>query len=113
MSCFSPQVKVLKSIQPMKLSDMVLGQYVGDPQGEGDQKDGYLDDPTVPKGSNTATYALGPLYVNNERWDGVPFILRCGKGKVWKGFKEFRLMGNEFWIFVLITYKLSGNVVEG
>ncbi len=40
---------------------------------------GYLDDPTVPKGSVTPTYAAAVLRINNERWDGVPFILRCGK----------------------------------
>ena len=44
------QVKVLKSISPVELDNVVLGQYVGNPDGEGDQKQGYLDDPTVPKG---------------------------------------------------------------
>ena len=44
------QVKVLKCIPAIKLEDMVLGQYVGDPSGEGDAKIGYLEDPTVPKG---------------------------------------------------------------
>ena len=33
------------------------------------------------KGSVTATFATAALFINNERWDGVPFILRCGKGK--------------------------------
>jgi glucose-6-phosphate 1-dehydrogenase len=74
------QVKVLTCISPLKLEDVVLGQYIGDPEGEGEAKLGYLDDPTVPKGSVTATYALAVLKINNERWDGVPFILRCGKG---------------------------------
>lgn len=52
------------------MSDVVLGQYVGDPEGEGDAKLGYLDDPTVPKGSTQATFATAVLYVHNERWDG-------------------------------------------
>uniref|UniRef100_A0A669EVG6 glucose-6-phosphate dehydrogenase (NADP(+)) n=1 Tax=Oreochromis niloticus TaxID=8128 RepID=A0A669EVG6_ORENI len=73
------KVKVLKCIAPPSMSDVVLGQYVGDPEGEGDAKLGYLDDPTVPKGSTQATFATTVLYVHNERWDGVPFILRCGK----------------------------------
>ncbi|TWW56923.1 Glucose-6-phosphate 1-dehydrogenase [Takifugu flavidus] len=73
------KVKVLKCIVPASMSDVVLGQYVGDPEGEGDAKLGYLDDPTVPKGSTQATFATVVLYVHNERWDGVPFILRCGK----------------------------------
>ena len=43
---------------------------------------GYLDDPTVPKGSVTPTYTIAKLNIRNERWDGVPFILKCGKGEV-------------------------------
>ncbi|XP_070696035.1 glucose-6-phosphate 1-dehydrogenase-like isoform X2 [Pempheris klunzingeri] len=73
------KVKVLKCIAPVAVSDVVLGQYVGDPKGEGQSKMGYLDDPTVPEGSCTPTFATAVLYVHNERWDGVPFILRCGK----------------------------------
>uniref|UniRef100_A0A8B9K5M7 Glucose-6-phosphate 1-dehydrogenase n=1 Tax=Astyanax mexicanus TaxID=7994 RepID=A0A8B9K5M7_ASTMX len=73
------KVKVLKCVAPVTSSDVVLGQYVGDPEGEGEAKLGYLDDPTVPKGSTQATFATAVLYVRNERWDGVPFILRCGK----------------------------------
>ena len=63
----------------MTLNDVVLGQYVGNPDGEEDAKLGYLDDPTVPQGSTTPTFALSVCYINNERWDGVPFILRCGE----------------------------------
>ena len=59
---------------------MVLGQYVGNPEGEGDAKVGYLQDPTVPDDSVTPTYAIGAFQIKNERWDGVPFIMRCGKG---------------------------------
>lgn len=73
------KVKVLKSIPEVELENVVLGQYVGNPEGKGDEKVGYLDDPTVPKGSTTPTFATCLLYVRNERWDGVPFILRCGK----------------------------------
>ncbi|XP_030589365.1 glucose-6-phosphate 1-dehydrogenase-like [Archocentrus centrarchus] len=73
------KVKVLKCITPVEVSDVVLGQYVGDPEGEGQSRLGYLDDPTVPKDSCTPTFATAVLYVRNERWDGVPFILRCGK----------------------------------
>lgn len=73
------KVKVLRCMPPIKLDDIVLGQYVGDPQAEGDAKLGYRDDPTVPDNSITETYALAVLWVNNERWEGVPFFLRCGK----------------------------------
>jgi len=74
------KVKVLKAIKEIKLEDVVLGQYVGNPDGPTeDSQKGYLDDPTVPKGSVTPTYAAAVLRINNERWEGVPFILRSGK----------------------------------
>ncbi|KAG1682371.1 Glucose-6-phosphate 1-dehydrogenase [Nymphon striatum] len=75
----SEKVKVLKSVPEIKFTDVVLGQYSGNPEGEGDAKLGYMDDSTVPKGSVTPTYAMAVCYIKNERWDGVPFILRCGK----------------------------------
>ena len=64
----------------VKLSDVVLGQYVGDPRAEGDGRNGYQDDQTVPNGSLAPTFATVVLHIKNERWDGVPFILKCGKG---------------------------------
>jgi len=64
----------------LTLDDLVLGQYVGDPNGEGDAKLGYLDDKTVPPDSVTPTFAVAKFNICNERWDGVPFILKCGKG---------------------------------
>ncbi|XP_012277151.1 glucose-6-phosphate 1-dehydrogenase isoform X2 [Orussus abietinus] len=74
------KVKVLRYIKELNLDDVVLGQYVGDPESaDPEAKLGYLDDPTVPKDSNTPTFAMAVLKINNERWDGVPFILKCGK----------------------------------
>ncbi|XP_057244410.1 glucose-6-phosphate 1-dehydrogenase, partial [Malurus melanocephalus] len=73
------KVKVLKCIQPVQLCDVVLGQYVGNPEGPPEAQKGYLDDPTVPPGSTTPTFAAAVLRVDNERWDGVPLVLRCGK----------------------------------
>ena len=67
---------MLKSIKPLTIDDMVLGQYEGDPDGEGDAKEGYLDDPTVPKGSVTPTFAAAKFMVRNERWDGKCYV-RC------------------------------------
>ncbi|XP_034949094.1 glucose-6-phosphate 1-dehydrogenase isoform X1 [Chelonus insularis] len=74
------KVKVLKCIKPVELKDVVLGQYVGDPDSDDPEaRMGYLDDPTVPPNSTTPTFAVAVLKINNERWDGVPFILKCGK----------------------------------
>ena len=71
------KVKVLRSIHPARLGDLVLGQYTRSIDGN---RSGYTEDETVPSSSNTPTFALATLYVRNERWEGVPFILRCGKG---------------------------------
>jgi len=73
------KVKVLKCIRELAFEDLLLGQYVGNTEGEGDAKLGYLDDETVPKDSTTPTFAIARFNICNERWDGVPFILKCGK----------------------------------
>jgi len=74
------KVKVLKAVEELVLDDVVLGQYQGDPDAEDeDARLGYLDDKTVPAGSTCPTFAAAVLKIRNERWDGVPFILRCGK----------------------------------
>jgi glucose-6-phosphate 1-dehydrogenase len=62
------KVKVLQSVSPIKYDEVVIGQY-----------EGYKDDPTVPDDSNTPTFASVVLRVHNERWEGVPFILKAGK----------------------------------
>lgn len=74
------KVKVLKAVSELTLEDVVLGQYEGDPNHpDEDGRLGYLQDPTVPKGSTCPTFASAVLRIKNERWDGVPFILKCGK----------------------------------
>lgn len=74
------KVKVLRSTRTLQLDDLVLGQYVASNiPGNSESQFGYQDDPTVPPGSKTATFAAGVFNIVNERWDGVPFILRCGK----------------------------------
>ncbi|XP_045518478.1 glucose-6-phosphate 1-dehydrogenase [Pieris brassicae] len=96
------KVKVLRHIKPIELNDILVGQYVGNPNGQGEEKLGYLDDPTVPKDSVTPTYAVAALYINNSRWEGVPFILRCGKAL------------NERKAEVRVQYKdVPGDIFEG
>ncbi|KAI8084944.1 glucose-6-phosphate dehydrogenase [Halteromyces radiatus] len=68
------KVKVLRCVKPIKIEDTLIGQYVAN----GD-KPGYLDDDTVPKGSLCPTFAAMVLWIDNDRWDGVPFILKAGK----------------------------------
>ena len=68
------KLKVLRCIEPVSTDNVALGQYTNGPEGPA-----YLDDPTVPAGSRAPTFALTVLQVNNERWEGVPFIVEAGK----------------------------------
>ena len=70
------KVEVLRCVAPIKHTDVVLGQYAASPDGA---TPAYGDDPTVPAGSKTATFASLVLYVDNDRWAGVPFIIKAGK----------------------------------
>ncbi|MDA1096454.1 MAG: glucose-6-phosphate dehydrogenase [Chloroflexi bacterium] len=45
----------------------------------GAQYEGYRDAPGVPPGSTTPTYVAMRLFIDNWRWQGVPFYLRSGK----------------------------------
>lgn len=71
------KVKVLRAIQlPGKrgvAGDSVRGQYQG-----------YLNAEGVSAGSQTATFAALRLYIENWRWQGVPFYLRSGKALAMK-----------------------------
>ena len=40
---------------------------------------GYREEPGVAKDSTTVTYAAIRLFIDNWRWEGVPFYLRSGK----------------------------------
>ncbi|MFN2146679.1 MAG: glucose-6-phosphate dehydrogenase, partial [Anaerolineales bacterium] len=62
------RVKLLRSIRPLKREDSVAGQYLG-----------YCSENGVAEGSRTPTYAALKLFIDNWRWQGVPFYLRSGK----------------------------------
>ncbi|GAU17752.1 hypothetical protein TSUD_171400, partial [Trifolium subterraneum] len=63
------KVKVLRSMRPIKLEDVVLGQYKNHTRG-GVAYPAYVDDKTVPKDSLTPTFAAAALFIDNARWDG-------------------------------------------
>eukprot|EP01129_Flabellula_baltica_P015811 TRINITY_DN8183_c0_g1_i1.p1 TRINITY_DN8183_c0_g1~~TRINITY_DN8183_c0_g1_i1.p1 ORF type:complete len:544 (+),score=141.28 TRINITY_DN8183_c0_g1_i1:43-1632(+) len=69
------KVKVVRSILPLSVEDVVVGQYVADDKGN----EGYLDDETVPEGSKCPTFAQAIIRINNSRWKGVPFIMKSAK----------------------------------
>jgi glucose-6-phosphate 1-dehydrogenase len=73
------KVNTLLCVPPPDIADVVLGQYTGTTR-NGLTVPGYREDPSVPSDSRTATYAATALQVLNARWDGVPFLVRAGKG---------------------------------
>lgn len=66
------KVKVLQAVRPLTGSDFANHTRRGRYQG-------YLQEEGVPPDSETATFAAMKLYVDNWRWNGVPFYLRSGK----------------------------------
>ena len=72
------KVKVIRSMRPIEIENVALGQYKGR-ETESKKYPAYLDDETVPKGSLCPTFAAMALFIDNARWDGVPFLLKAGK----------------------------------
>lgn len=73
------KVRVLRSVPPLGLEDLVIGQYVESTENPR-RFPAYGDDPTVTEGSITPTFAAARLGVSNPRWQGVPFLITAGKG---------------------------------
>ncbi|MDH4231487.1 MAG: glucose-6-phosphate dehydrogenase [Nitrospirota bacterium] len=76
------KVKVFRSVRPFPLKGIddvvVIGQY-----GEGkigkERVVGYREEPGVMSHSETPTFAALKVFIDNWRWNGVPFYLRSGK----------------------------------
>ncbi|HET7542309.1 MAG TPA: glucose-6-phosphate dehydrogenase [Polyangiaceae bacterium] len=60
--------KVFRSLEPIRPSDVVRGQYIG-----------YRAEPGVHPESDTETFIALKCHIDNWRWAGVPFYLRTGK----------------------------------
>nr|WP_192867647.1 glucose-6-phosphate dehydrogenase [Thaumasiovibrio occultus] len=75
-------VKVLQSLEPLSDDDLrhhlVLGQYTAS-KVRGDLLPGYREEPGVADDSRTETYVGLKMFINNWRWNGVPFYVRTGK----------------------------------
>ena len=76
------KLEVLQAIRPIpveKVTDYaVRGQY-GPGHIDGQQVPGYRQEEGVNPQSNTETYAAVKFFVDNWRWQDVPFYLRTGK----------------------------------
>ncbi len=64
----SAREQVISQFRPLDPAEVVLGQY-----------EGYLDVDGIQPGSTTDTFVAARMWVDNERWRGVPFLLRTGK----------------------------------
>ncbi len=62
------KVKVLRSIPPLKIENLVRGQFRG-----------YREEKGVAPDSNVETFAALKLEIDSWRWQGVPFYIRAGK----------------------------------
>ena len=60
--------EVIGCFRPLSASDVVVGQY-----------DGYRGTSDVPVDSRTETYVAARMWIDDERWRGVPFLMRTGK----------------------------------
>src|SRR5690606_10458891 len=67
------KLKALCAIAPITAAHVVLGQYAPGTLQTGDVV-GYREEPGVAPNSRTETYAALELYLENWRWQGVPFF---------------------------------------
>jgi len=76
------KVDVLRAVRRIASEDVykyaVRGQY-GPGWIEGKKVPGYREEAGVNPNSNTETFAAVKFYIDNWRWQGVPFFLRTGK----------------------------------
>lgn len=96
-SVLGEKLKIIKAIKKLRPDEVgkstVRGQY-----------EGYLSEEKINQNSQTETYALTRLEIQNSRWQGVPFYLRTGKrltGNVTSIIVEFKEKGHkifeDFW----------------
>ncbi|KAL0412881.1 UNVERIFIED_CONTAM: Inactive glucose-6-phosphate 1-dehydrogenase 4, chloroplastic [Sesamum radiatum] len=64
------KVKLLRSIRKLETSDVILGYCSPASESQGAAKFGKL----------MPTYFATALYIDNARWDGVPFLIKVGRG---------------------------------
>mmetsp|Transcript_113413 Transcript_113413/g.293656 ORF Transcript_113413/g.293656 Transcript_113413/m.293656 type:complete len:365 (-) Transcript_113413:60-1154(-) len=71
------KVRVVSAMQKINIKDVVVGQYVAN-----DGKPGYLEDDSIKdtsKAEMVPTYCAMVMYIDNDRWRGVPIMVKAGK----------------------------------
>jgi glucose-6-phosphate 1-dehydrogenase len=77
-------IHAIRSIPVEQIHEFaVRGQY-GSGWIEGEHAQGYRHEPNVSERSFTETFAAVKFYIDNWRWQGVPFYLRTGKRLAYK-----------------------------
>ena len=76
------KTKVFRALRPFPVNNLreylVLGQYdAGSIKGK--PVPAYREEPDVNPNSMTPTFAMMKVYLDNWRWQGVPFYLTSGK----------------------------------
>ncbi len=64
----SAREEVISAFRPLDPAEVVLGQY-----------DGYRQVKGIAPDSTTDTFVAARMWVDNDRWRGVPFLMRTGK----------------------------------
>ncbi len=76
------KLKLFQALRPFPIDDwtenLVLGQYQAG-TADGKPVRGYREEPGVRPDSLTPTFARMRLFLDNWRWQGVPFVLTSGK----------------------------------
>jgi glucose-6-phosphate 1-dehydrogenase len=78
----SKKVDVLRALRKFKTDEVkefaVRGQY-GEGWIKGEKVKSYREEPGVDENSNTETFAALKFFIDNWRWQDVPFYVRTGK----------------------------------
>lgn len=76
------KIKVIRAIRPFtgvsSPSTIIRGQYI-EGNVDGKKIKSYRKEQGVSKNSSIETYFAAKLFIDNSRWEGVPFYLRAGK----------------------------------
>ncbi|KAL8797941.1 MAG: hypothetical protein Q9182_007100 [Xanthomendoza sp. 2 TL-2023] len=73
------KARVLRLVPPLDIAHTLVGQFAKSSDGK---NPGYKDEDDVLDDSRCATFCTSVAYVKNARWEGVPFILKSGKGTI-------------------------------
>lgn len=72
-------LKVFQSVKPLTTKEEITKNIVVGQYDDGNDIQGYLKEKGVEKNSKTETFAACRFYIDNWRWNGIPFYIMTGK----------------------------------